>query len=112
MLNRFNRWKETCGVEDGISDIFKSGAVKTVLTGFDRIVFGALAGKLHTGAAGFDLELLDGLNRKSQGDRASLALLNRVGDRNPLDEDLLRKALATVDAAQRVPLPSVTPGNK
>ena len=64
--------------------------MKLVLPGFDRIVLRTLPVKLDARAAGFHLELLYRLDRDTQADRASLALLDRVGDRNTLDENLLR----------------------
>src|SRR5262249_35998793 len=82
--------------------ILESCSMKLILARFDRIVLGSLPLKLHPGAAGLHLKLIDGLNRNSQGDRATFALLNGVGDRRALDENVLGKSLGAVDLAPAI----------
>ena len=101
VLLRARRREESAGVENRVAEVLVRRAVELVRAGLDRVVLRALPVELDRLAAGLHLELLDRIDRDRELQRAALALPHGIGDRQTFDVDILRKALAAVDEAER-----------
>src|SRR5262249_12308983 len=78
------------------------GSMEAVGSGFENVVFGALAIEFHGLPAGFDLKLFYRFDGDSQSHVPAFALLYRIRHGNAFYVHFFREALASVDLAPSI----------